>query len=66
MNMQALLWFGIAGGALLFAGSLIHARYVRKEPRAVASGGSYTLFALLMVLFALGAAAAGLVAGGGE
>lgn len=66
VNTQALLWFGIAGSALLFAGSLIYARYVRKEPRAVASGGSYTLFALLMVLFALGAAAAGMAAGGWE
>ncbi len=64
MNIQALLWFGIAGGALLFAGSLLHARYVRKEPRAVASGGSYTLFALLMVLFAVGATAAGIIAEG--
>ncbi|HEV2108349.1 MAG TPA: hypothetical protein VGR16_08810 [Thermomicrobiales bacterium] len=63
MSVQTLLWFGIAGGALLFAGSLLHARYIRKEPRAVASGGSYMLFALLMLLLALGAAAAGLVAG---
>jgi len=46
---------------LAFALSLLHARYIAKQPRAVQSRGSYTLFALLMILFALGAAAAGIV-----
>ncbi|MEJ7761787.1 MAG: hypothetical protein WKF80_03245 [Thermomicrobiales bacterium] len=62
MSVETLLWFGIAGGALIFAGSLLHARYVRRTPQAVRSGGSFTMFALLMVLFAAGAAAAGLAA----
>ena len=62
MGGQALLWFGIAGGAAAFALSLLHQRYVRKAPHAVRSRGSFTLFALLMLLFALGAAAAGVAA----
>ncbi|HEY8447608.1 MAG TPA: hypothetical protein VIL01_10935 [Thermomicrobiales bacterium] len=60
MNAQTLLWFGIAGGAAVFAASLLHARYVAKNPRAVQSRGSYTLFAIFMILFALGAAVAGI------
>jgi len=60
VNAQTLLWFGIAGGAAVFAASLLHARYVAKNPRAVQSRGSYTLFAIFMILFALGAAVAGI------
>jgi hypothetical protein len=59
LGAQSLLWFGIAGGAAVFALSLLHARYVARQPRAVRSRGSYALFALLMIFFALGAAAAG-------
>ena len=59
MHAQSLVWFGIAGGAVVFALSLLHARYIARQPRAVRSRGSYTLFALLMLFFALGAAAAG-------
>jgi len=61
LNAQTLVWFGIAGGAFVFALSLLHARYIAKQHRAVQSRGSYTLFALLMMLFALGAAAAGII-----
>lgn len=64
MDFQSLLWFGIAGGAAAFAGSLLHARYVRRTPQAVRSRGAFTMFALLMLLFALGAFAAGLVSVG--
>jgi hypothetical protein len=60
VDAQTLVWFGIAGGAALFALSLLHARYIARQPRAVRSRGSYTLFAILMLLFALGAAAAGI------
>lgn len=59
---QALLWFGIAGGAALFALSLLHARYVQKAPRAVQSRGAFTMFAVFMLIFAIGAAAAGIAA----
>ncbi len=62
MGGQALLWFGIAGGALLFALSLLRSRYLLKEPRAVQSRGAYAMFAFFMVLFALGAFAAGVAA----
>ena len=62
MGGQALLWFGIAGGAAAFALSLLHARYVQKAPRAVQSRGAFTLFAIFMLIFALGSAVAGIVA----
>ncbi len=64
MNPQTLIWYGIAGGATAVAISLLYARYVRREPQMVAAGSGLTLFALLMVIFALGAAAAGLASGG--
>lgn len=60
--MQPLIWFGVAGGAAAYAFSLLHARYIRRTPHAVRSGGGFALFALLMLLFAIGAAAAGAVA----
>ena len=62
MGAQSLIWFGVAGGAAAFALSLLHARYVKRAPRAVQSRGGFTLFALCMLLFAIGAAAAGIVA----
>ena len=58
---QALIYFGVAGGSLVLALSLLHARYVRRDPRAVRSRGGFTLFAVCLLLFAIGAAAAGLV-----
>jgi len=42
--------------------SLLHTRYVKKEARAVQSRGGFTLFALFLLLFALGASAAGFAA----
>ncbi len=60
MGAQSLIWFGIAGGGAVFAGSLLHARYVAKQPRAVRSRGGFTLFAVLMLLFAIGAFVAGI------
>lgn len=62
MGAQALIWFGVAGGAAALALSLLHARYVRKETQAVRSGGGFALFALFLFLFAAGAAAAGYAA----
>ncbi len=62
MGAQALIWFGVAGGAGAVALSLLHARYVRKEAQAVRSGGGFTLFALFLLLFAVGAAIAGYAA----
>ena len=55
-----MIYFGAAGGALALALSLLYARYVRKDPQAVRSGGGSTLFAMCLLLFALGAAVAGL------
>ena len=62
MGPQALLWFGVAGGAAAIGLSLLHARYVRKDPHAVRSGGGFALFALFMFVCAVGAVVAGLAA----
>ncbi len=59
MESVALVWFGIAGGALVFALSLLYQRYVKRTPHAVKSRGSFAMFAGIMVLFAVGAALAG-------
>ena len=59
MTGQALVYFGISGGTLLLAISLLRKRYITRERAAVASGGGYTMFALLMVIFAIGAFFAG-------
>ncbi len=59
MDAASLLWFGIGGGAAVFSASLIYQRYVKKTPQAMQSRGSFTLFAILMLLFAVGAVAAG-------
>jgi len=62
LGAQSLIWFGVAGGAAIFALSLLHARYVQRAPRAVQSRGGFTLFAIFMLLFAVGAAVAGIAA----
>jgi hypothetical protein len=54
-----LIYFGIAGGALALGVSLLYARFVRRDPRAVRSGGGFAFFAVFMFLFAVGAVAAG-------
>lgn len=64
MTLQSMIYFGAAGGSLALALSLLYARYVRKEAKAVRSGSGVTLFAMCLLLFALGAAAAGLAAAG--
>lgn len=61
MNVQSLIYFGAAGGALALALSLLNARYVRKDAQAVRPGSGFTLFAVCLLLFALGAVAAGFV-----
>ena len=63
VSAQTLIWYGIAGGAAAVAVSLLYGRYIRREPQMVAAGGGLTLFALLMLLFAAGALAAGIVSG---
>jgi hypothetical protein len=58
---QSLIYFIVAGGSLVMALSLLYARYVRHDPRAARSRGGFTLFAVCLLLFAVGAAAAGLI-----
>jgi hypothetical protein len=60
VDPQTLIYFGVAGGSLALAVSLLYARYVRKDPNAIRSRGGFTLFAIFLVLFAIGATAAGL------
>ena len=62
VSPQALIYFGVAAGSLALAISLLYGRYVRQDPQAVRSRGGVTLFAVCLLLFALGAAAAGLIA----
>lgn len=59
MTGQALVYFGISGGTLLLALSLLRKRYVERDRAAVSSGGGYTMFAVLMLIFAVGAFFAG-------
>lgn len=66
MNAQSLVWFGIAGGAAIFAVSLLRQRYITKERHAVRSRGGFTMFAFLMLVFAIGAFIAGLVSSAGS
>lgn len=60
MDAQALIWFGLSGGTAIFGLSLLYQRFVQRQPRAVQAGASYPMFAILMLLFALGTFAAGL------
>lgn len=59
-----MLWFGIGGGAALFAMSLLRQRYIAKEQHAVRSRGGFTLFAIFMLIFAIGAIVAGFASAG--
>jgi|GEM_PF-1168902 hypothetical protein len=60
MNFDTLLWFGISGGTLWFAGSLLWQRYVKRTDYAVQSRGSFLLFAIFALLFSVGSFFAGL------
>jgi hypothetical protein len=61
LGPQTLIYFAIAAGSLALACSLLYARYVKHDQRALQSGGGFTFFAAFMLLFAVGAAAAGYV-----
>lgn len=58
---QALIYYGIAGGSLALAVTLLYSRFVRKEQSAVRSRGGFAFFAGCLFLFAIGAAIAGYV-----
>ena len=53
MDLTSILWIGIGLGAAVFAVNVLWQRYVAKTPRAVQSGGSFLLFGLLMLAFAV-------------
>ncbi|HEV2127334.1 MAG TPA: hypothetical protein VGR22_01810 [Thermomicrobiales bacterium] len=54
MSFETLIWFGISGGTLAFAISLLWQRYVQRTERAVQSHGSFTMFAILGIIFSIG------------
>jgi hypothetical protein len=53
MDLTSILWIAIGIGAGAFALNVLWQRYVTKTPRAMHSGGSFLLFGLLMLTFAL-------------
>lgn len=61
MDTQAIVWFGIGGGAAVFALSLLYQRFIQKLPKAVDTGSSFVMFAGMMVAFALFAILAGIL-----
>jgi hypothetical protein len=60
MSFDTILWFGISGGTLAFALSLLWQRYVKRTPHAVQSRGSFLMFAILALIFSVGAFFTGL------
>ncbi|MBA2520457.1 MAG: hypothetical protein H0V24_12380 [Chloroflexia bacterium] len=60
MGAQAVVWFGLAAIGGLFVIWLLFSRYVRKDQQTVRSGNGFFLYAACVLLFALGALAAGL------
>ncbi|MBX3071279.1 MAG: hypothetical protein KF883_12320 [Thermomicrobiales bacterium] len=61
MDAQSIIWFVISVVALISGLRLLIRRYVLKSPQAVQSRGSYTLFAVFMLIFAFFAFVAGMV-----
>lgn len=53
MDATSILWIGIGMGGGVFAANVFWQRYVSKTPRAVQSGGSFLMFGLLMLAFAI-------------
>jgi hypothetical protein len=60
VDAQSIIWFAISIVALLSGVRLLIRRYVLRSPQALQSRGSYTLFAVFMIIFALGAFVAGM------
>lgn len=60
LGEQAVVWFLLAATGIIVAGWLLFSRYVRKDQQAVRSGNGFFLFTACVLLFALGALAAGL------
>ncbi len=61
MGAQSILWFGISIVAGFSGLRLLYRRYIIKLPHAVQSRGSYTLFAVFMIIFAAGAFVVGFI-----
>lgn len=61
MDAQVIVWFGIGGGAAVFALSLLYQRYIQKLPKAVNAGSSFLMFAGIMLAFAIFAIVSGIL-----
>lgn len=60
MGEQAIIWFVLSGAGLAVVGWLLVSRFIRKDPQTVRSGSGFFLYVACVLLFALGALAAGL------
>lgn len=60
MGEQAIIWFVLSAAGVLLVAWLLISRYVRKDQQAVRSGNGFFLYAGCVLLFSLGALAAGL------
>lgn len=60
MGTQAIVWFALAAIGAAFVGWLLFSRYVRKDQQTVRSGNGFFLYTACVLLFSLGAFAAGL------
>ena len=61
MDAQAIVWFVIAAVAGGAAVRLVFNQFIAKKPSALHSRGGTTLFAICLLMFALGALAAGFI-----
>jgi hypothetical protein len=61
VDAQAVVWFVIALIAGFTGVRILVDRFILRKPQALESRGGHTLFAVCMLVFALGAVAAGLV-----
>jgi hypothetical protein len=60
LGEQAILWFGLAVVGVGVVAWLLFSRYVRKDQQAVRSGNGFFLYVACVILFSLGALAAGI------
>jgi hypothetical protein len=60
LGEQAVIWFLLAAAGVAVVGWLFYSRYVRKDQQTVRSGAGFFLYAACVLLFSLGALAAGL------
>lgn len=60
MGEQAILWFGLAVVGVGVVIWLLISRFIRKDQQAVRSGNGFFLYVACVLIFSLGALAAGI------